>query len=316
VADDLTHAQGSSGGEWYDIEALYCTIELDQEDNQWLSWALITSYSGRDTYSTAANQRNTGVGTDGSSTNPYPYRRHPVLAIDVNGGTTWQYGVIMAPNHDFKWSGSSLDWTSSRPLTDTDRDSWDDSWYADRPAGTGQNNPVASIGGTDDPQLWAVSAWRDAHPNQFDGTPYNHQNVDAHPVDFDVRSDAPNADITMTSDVYAGSLYLECTYGETYPNSGPGQVNADTWQQQDNWVWEGYVQIPTTAQDSRYGINLWTDTNLSDIHYHYALWCGNNDSQADSIGYKATPPVPEPGTWVLLLASGAIGGWVRRRRKG
>ncbi len=25
--------------------------------------------------------------------------------------------------------------------------------------------------------------------------------------------------------------------------------------------------------------------------------------------------VPEPGTWVLLLASGAIGGWIRRRRK-
>ena len=310
--DDITHAQGSSGGEWYDIEALYCTIELDQEDNQWLSWALITSYSGRDTYSTAANQRNTGVGTDGTSTNPYPYRRHPVLAIDVNGGTTWQYGVMMAPNHDFTWSGSSLDWTSSRPLDDPVLSDWDYTPYTDnKVAGT-----VASITGADNPELWAVSAWRDAHPLQFDGTAFPHINEDAHPVDFDVRDTVSNTDITMTSDVYAGPLYLESASGETYPNSGPGQVNSTTWRQRHNWVWEGYVQIPTTAQDSSYGIDLWTDTNLSDIHYHYALWCGNNDSQADSIGYKATPEVPEPGTWVLLLASGALGGWVRRRRKG
>jgi hypothetical protein len=320
VRDDLTHAQGSSGGEWYDIEALYCTIELDQAGDQWLSWALVTSYAGRDTYQSAADLRNAGATTGGSKTGDvYPYRRHPVLAIDVNGGTTWQYGVIMAPNHDFTWSGTSLNWNTSRPLLDTDRTgSWDDSWYADRPAGAGQNNPVASIGGADNPELWAVSAWRDAHPDEFDGTPFNHQNVDAHPVDFDVRSTAPNTDITMASDVYAGFLYLEDEYGQqtvAHPAvSGPGQVNADTWQQRDNWVWEGYVQIPTTAQDATYGIDLWTNPYLENIHYHYAEWCGNNDSQADSIGYKAPPPTPELGTWALLLATGALGGWVRRRR--
>ena len=33
------------------------------------------------------------------------------------------------------------------------------------------------------------------------------------------------------------------------------------------------------------------------------------------IDYGASVPVPELGTWTLLLGAGAIGGWMRRRRR-
>ena len=48
--DDETYAGTTSGGEWYDIEALYLKLENWSEDRQYLSWAMVTSYSGVETW--------------------------------------------------------------------------------------------------------------------------------------------------------------------------------------------------------------------------------------------------------------------------
>lgn len=307
VDDDLTHLGSGSGGEWYDIEALYMTLEVEG-DTQYLSWCLISSYAGVEAYPYSGQAVGYRNGTAGVAIE-YPYRRHPVVALEFNGSQSWDYGILMAPGHDWQWNAGESGWdmTTSHGLQDQ---------YSSSESHDRQPHP-ADVGGVtatiqDTPQLWDVNdGWRDAHPNEFGGGAPPAQNPTAHPVDFDVRSSSSNVDLSVNGALAAAYLYREAGYGEPSPPSsgvgGAGQVNASYWWQRDNWVWEGWVEFPMSVVDF---------TSYSEMSFHYALWCGNNDHQGDHIAYGDFDgdDVPELGTWTLLLCTAAFGGWIRRRK--
>lgn len=300
--DDKTTSDWSSGGEFYDIEALAVALSTSG-GNQFVSWCLITSYGGVDVPTTANPQpagdpiayRN-GYGVD------FPYRRHPVLALNfgtstATGRDAYDFGVIMAPGHDWQWNeNSTTDWnfTSSVGFADSDLGDYDLDFSAS------DNGTEETI--SDTPSLWDVTSWRAGHPQEFG------DDLPGVPVDFDVRSTSGNTLVAgIESSVWGGPLYLE----DANKNGGSGQMYSP-WYQRQNWVWEGYASIPTSvldfAETDAIVDGTWTTT--------YAMWCTNNHSSGDSLtGAGPSDPVPEPGTWVLLLATGAFGSWLKRRRE-
>ncbi len=320
--DDTTHRDYWSGGEWYDIEAIYLSLDWNS-DGQYIHWAMVTSYGGVDIPSNASPRPAlpSGVSSvadlrdyyyrDGSGLHylDYPYRRHPVLALRFNSEVNWTHGIIMAPNYDY--------------------DRYDDTGHVYNPASTfvgsyGLKDPHPDYSGNPDaegakdnihdaPQLWAVSTWRDAHPNEFGQGTY-HPSHD-HPVDFDVTN--PSNVLLTTGDVWGGAMSSSLqgsAYPHDYCNESP-QVGGSgaPWPQADNFVWEGWVPFPTTGESADYGVDFDRHTTVS---FHYAMYCGNNNTFGDSIVYGAPDgdDSPELGTWALLACTGAFGGLLRRRR--
>ncbi len=292
--DDVVHNTYNCGGEWYDIEALYLSLDTDG-DTQYLSWALVTSYAGAEPPESQAAGDPIGYRNNTYGTNVgYPYRRHPVLALAFNGDP-WSHGIIMAPGYDWEWNTeeTATDFTNSRALEDVKRASSDASWDER------EDDRVPSI--ADTPQLWAVpeTNWRGAHPLEF-GNQWDK------PIDFDVRSGSGNTDLSVTGDVYAGPLYLE--------DAGSAQNGQTYWKQQDNWVWEGYVEFPKYDETSQpNGVTFDAHTTVS---FTYGVWCANNHTYGDSVSYgDPDDDSPELATWMLLGCTAGLGGLIRRRRK-
>jgi len=297
VLDDDVTTAWDSGGEWYDIEAMYISLDV-VGPNQYLSWAMVTSYPGMETYDDAVSYRN-GAGVD------YAYRRHPVLALRFNDlGGPFQYGIIMAPNSE----GQALD--------DTLQASNDD-WYA------GTDGDVRGAV-SDTPELYDVDiengdirgTWRNGSVAAFGDSSYDWDT--AEPVDFDPSSGTTSL-VSNTGAVFGGRMSgLTNMTDYTEPdlpasNIAPQdiigqdtQAEGEGWNQVDNFVWEGWVEFPASEV---------TFADWEDFSFFVATWCTNNHTYGNGLQYTAPPPTPELGTWALLLATGALGGWVRRRRK-
>ena len=303
--DDVVTAS-NSGGEWYDIEALYLRLDKVDASTQYLSWALVTSYAGNEAHSPYNATRDTPyTGANGTT---YPYRRNPVLALDFNTPDpevpTWDWGLIMASNYDWTWDGSGdlasdFSFANSYGLTDTDEGGWDH-WpsfgQTKSSFGTGGNLAAA-------PELWSVRSdgWRSGRP----GVGFPEDPARLRPVDFDTR-DTGNSQKSTTGSAVAVGSYTEGTSYSTIPTSMGGQVpGQSSWLQRSNWVWEGYIEFPVSEFDF---------DNINTVEVAYGMWCANNHTAGDHV-YGANPPTPELSTWALLLATGALGGWVRRRRK-
>jgi len=273
--DDVVNST-NSGGEWYDIEALYINLNLDTNS---IEWAMVTSYRGVEPTSGAAlppgvnnvEELRDGTVWDGTvlHTDVRPWYRHPVVALsfdnDYSGpgnesNEVWEYGIIMAPNQE--------------------------------------SQGIPDAGFTDTPELWAVSDWRGAHPNEFGpdllGGEPGYNPVWSGPVDFDVAD-------TANSQVATGSSAVGLGYGSESPQVGT------TWSWAQNYIWEGTITVPTSVMD----FETW-----SYVEFTYAIWCANNHTQGDRLGYGAPPgdDSPEASTWALLLCTVALGGYARRRR--
>jgi len=269
----------------------------------------VTSYAGNEAYASYNDTRDQPyTGANGTT---YPYRRNPVVALDFNTPETsvpsWDWGLIMASNYDWTWDGSNFDFTNSKGLTDPLESGWDHDPGSFDPTlssfGTGTNAAAA-------PELWNVrsNGWRSGRP----GVGFPEDPPELRPIDFDTR-DSGNTMVSSDGSAVAVLSYLEGSYNSDLP---PGSVDMggqvpyqSSWHQRNNWVWEGYIKFPVEGD---YSFDF--DT-IESVQVHYGMWGANNHTSDNNV-YGAIPPVPEPGTWVLLLASGAIGGWVRRRRKG
>jgi hypothetical protein len=303
--DDITQAW-DSGREWYDIEALYLDLWWDEDSNQYLSWAMITSYPGMEPSGSGAVSYREG--TNPGETVDYAYSRHPFLALRFNSSTTWDYGVIMAPSTT----------SEGHPLDDIDRVSNDDSW-ASGDTGTG----LGTV--SDTPELWDVytgsdirGTWREGSSRGYGTASYDADTPE--PVDFDPTQTSLNTLLDNSGSAWAGRIngisnmtnYTEPNLPS--PNSNPQniigqltQAEGKGWLQQDNFVWEGWVKFPTSAEDF--------DEHTT-ISFFCATWCTNNTTFGDGIEYGfPRDDAPELGTWALLLCTGALGGWVRRRRR-
>ena len=297
--DDDTTQAWNSGREWYDIEAMYISLDV-VGPTQYLSWAMVTSYPGMEPDASAVTYRN-GLGVD------YAYLRHPVLALKFNGtlASPFQYGIIMAPNSE------------GHPLNDVHQASNDALWIGGD-VGTGR----AAIN-TDTPELYDVDiengniqgTWRNGSTRGFGNAQYDYDT--RKPVDFDPNSGTTSL-VGSNGSVFAGRMsgltnmtdYTEPNVWS--PNTSPQEVRqtyqaeGSGWLEYDNFVWEGTIEFPKTEV-------MFSD--YTDFSFFCATWCTNNDTYGDGITYRLPPPVPELGTWALLLATGALGGWVRRRRK-
>lgn len=339
--DDETYAGTTSGGEWYDIEALYLKLENWSEDRQYLSWAMVTSYSGVETwdynYSTSGYANNPVAFRNGLGANPdVPYRRHPVLALSFDSsieGVTptrpWQFGIVMAPGHDWtRDSEGNIVWSTSQGLADPSGaypyiGGSGDYVYHDfgHGSGTTGNYRTYDAGGadpqfagrtvadtvaafSDTPVLYDVpySQWRKPHASEFPQAGL--------PVDFDTRN---AADLGVSGAVIAGLAdgndgrmsYQETADAQGNGNPGPGQLGSPWWQMQ-NYVWEGWIEFPQTVDFEVYDI----------VSFSYRQWCGNDDG-GDVISYGSLPPTensPELATWALLACTGLLGRMFRRRR--
>jgi hypothetical protein len=306
--DDDTTQAWNSGAEWYDIEAMYISLDV-VGPTQYLSWAMITSYPGMEADSSAVSYRNNTAGESGVE---YAYRRHPVLALQFNKTVAdpFQYGIIMAPNSE------------GHPLDDIHQAS-NDAWWIGGDVGTGR----AAIN-TDTPELYDVDiehgdirgTWRNGSTRGFGDAKYDYDT--RKPVDFDPNSGTTSL-VSSNGSVFAGRMSgLTNMTNYTEPNkpqdvvggnnTAPQEVRQTAqaeglgWYQYDNFVWEGTIEFPKTEV-------MFSD--YTDFSFFCATWCTNNDTYGDGIQYEAPPPVPELGTWALLLATGALGGWVRRRRR-
>lgn len=267
----------NSGGEWYDIEALYINLNLTTNA---IEWGMITSYRGAEPSSGAAlppgassvtDLRN-GYVWDGSSGRwDRAWSMHPYLALSFNdddGGTdvkteTWEFGIVMAPNRE------------------------------------GTIIPDDATGFSGAAELWSVGAWRGGHPNEFGpGDEPGYNPTWYGPVDFD------RADTTTNTQLSTGSSWAVRSYGnEAKPGAGT------TWWESRNWAWEGSIQMPTSVMtfDSstsvEYTYAIWCANNHTQ---------GDRIGQ----GAPPADDSPEAATWALLLCTAAMGGFARRRRKG
>lgn len=339
--DDETFAGTGSGGEWYDIEALYVKLENWDTDHQYLSWALVTSYSGVEAWDYNYNggwANNAVASRNGLNADlDVPYRRHPVLALEfdstadgVDPTLPWQYGLIMAPGHDWTRDGDgNIVWDTSQGLADPSGaypyiGGSGDSVHHDFGHGSGTNgyrtydaggadpqgiagtvaDTVASF--TDTPALYNVpfDEWRNPHPSEFPEAGL--------PVDFDPGNAAnlgvDGAVIAGLADGNDGRMtYVETDALQGNGNPGPGQLGSPWWQKQ-NYVWEGWIEFPQAVDFEVYDI----------MNFSYREWCGN-DEGGDEITYGGLPPTensPELGTWALLACTSVLGGLFRRRRSG
>jgi len=81
------------------------------------------------------------------------------------------------------------------------------------------------------------------------------------------------------------------------------------------------VAVAPAMAEQPEGFSLATDVWTATVSKAPAPPSGIAYAQTDGaapdqgIHYGALPPVPEVGTWTLLLATGALGGWMRRRRR-
>jgi hypothetical protein len=297
--DDFTQAW-NSGREWYDIEALYVDLWWDEDSNQYLSWAMITSYPGMEPSGSGAAWWRNNEGD-------YAYSRHPFLALRFNSSTTWDYGIIMAPSTTSK----------AHPLNDYKHASNDAQWDT---GDTGSGLGTVS----DRPELWDVytgsdmrGTWRNGSTRGFGDAQYDADTPE--PVDFD-PTQSVNTLLDSSGWVWAGRIDgISNMTNYTEPNlpaenKSPQSVQPPNtqaegkgWLQQDNFVWEGWVKFPTSAEDF---------DDHTTISFFCATWCTNNTTFGDGIEYGfPRDDAPELGTWALLLSTGALGGWLRRRRR-
>jgi len=334
--DDQTAAGTGSGGEWYDIEALYMHFQDIDDDTQYMSWAIVTSYGGVEAWDynyysgeDAKPDSNNPVSLRNDDYDPqskvaYPYRRHPVISLAFNG-QFWPYGLILAPSYDVQWDGTNSNWdfTNSVGLDDPNgpypqgasAESNHDFGYG---SGEDEDNyrtydaDGALDSFSDTAELWSVDkpSWRDAHPSEF-GTGGSYYNPTAYPVDFDV-SDTTNNSVLATGETFVGradGASGRMDYEEDEQDEWTTQLGSPWWQA-DNYIWEGWVSFPKSEIDFT--------QDWESVSIHYSQWCGNDDGTGDAITYGGVPPYwdnsPELGTWALLLCTGALGGWIRRRR--
>lgn len=178
---------------------------------------------------------------------------------------------------------------AATPSSDT-WSTWWDGWFNEK------TTPGESTTGTY-PERWGF--WLSTE----DSRDHDIDNVD---VDGDGYDDGTVwlSEWLQNDGSYDGSSYSDRVYLEVF-NDPRGYLGA-SWA----LAWEDR----NIHDDSQYGSDFESDAAMNDRdreadYQDMILRFAMVDDETD------IPEVPEPGTWVLLLATGAFGGWLKRRRE-
>lgn len=272
-----------SGGEKFDIEGLYVDLVTDSNSGLLtdIRWAMVTSYKG--------------LGADYYNKPPSDFRFSPVLALDLNGDSLYEWGLVLDAGDG--WTGSAYTTTGYNAAYNR---------YS-----------VSSIDTT--AQLWQIAApalgdaWRPAASEFGFGQKYYVAGTD--PVMFTTNQE-DKAKLVLTGDAgesvrrraqwFNGTSYVN--YTESWYGTNP-MIHVDPWEEDENWIWEGTLNVS--------GIGALSIPAGATASVHYTMYCGNDwvTAQWTNKSNEITT-LPEPSMGVLLLLAMLPVGAVWRRRKG
>lgn len=294
-----------SGGESYDIEAMYIDLTRSGNNVTDIYWAVVTSWNGD-----LADASGNWVGAG--------YHFQPYIAIDLGMGNPVKYGPGLPETGGALWStgwdiglvlGSNSDFT----VTD-DPSSGGSTAYKKIVNVEGASiAPTATAYNTD------TTMWRGG------GSPGG--NAGYAPIDF---TDA-NTPSDTWGDTTGGSSYFGMAFNGTGSTTyadptkwykeraikKTNQVDADWGLRKDykdasnnwwgyNWVWEGSMHLTNPIPVATGPSSSW--------QAYYGQWCANDYGKVITTG--PTTLVPEPASMALLaLATVAVGGAIKRRKK-
>ena len=312
--DNKTTAGATSGGSWYDIEALYLDIvDINTPTlgtRRYLQWLLVNSYAGveylewtqQPGYNGTTHNQSFSAGTgayaqirDGLWSSYYPYdgprpwayRSNPVIGIDLNADKSLEYALVLddseACNNKTQWGGTPYDITTYAALYSVPATNW-------------VTPPEAEYGGPPENILAA-----DVDTRGY-GAPGSGASV--------IRERGTDTNIAAGLGT-AGNSSTKQLATDIADAAFPGWCG----DMPNNWYWSGSMDITGVAAFDSYRIE-------PGANIHYSLWCGNDSvDQVRGNGPDLNPPTradttPELSSGALLLVGMLpVGlGWLRRRK--